>query len=315
MTTEPFHIIPYTEAYKDSVEQLEKSIVQGRAVQLEMIKQHYLDRAKVYDTYYSCLAVTEDHEVMGAATGARTYLIINDEKFPAGIVFDIKVRPDMQRQGIGQLMSRDIFRQFFQPQGLVKNFITAKLSNIQAYLLARRVASSVWRYGFVYLTIPTSRRILEPVQDTRAVQDFRVHLFDKHLLPEEYYKEFASGLGYFNTSRMYTLRIRKISWWVKASLVLLRLVRGERYLQLPAVQEEISFATLYQHSPQNMGSLDEVLEDLEVKGIRQLMVCCRKNDPVYMALRKISMYAYHYSLLTDFKVDQADTVGIDVRCL
>ena len=50
------NIIPYEQKYDDRILQLEKGIVQGKSIQLEIIKDHFLGRATVFRKYHALLA-------------------------------------------------------------------------------------------------------------------------------------------------------------------------------------------------------------------------------------------------------------------
>ena len=71
MTKQDYHIIPYNETYEAKAFALETGIVQGNKIQLEIIKDHFLDRAKIFSDHFCCLAVTENEEVIGSAMGAK----------------------------------------------------------------------------------------------------------------------------------------------------------------------------------------------------------------------------------------------------
>ena len=92
-------------------------------------------------------------------------------------------------------------------------------------------------------------------------------------------------------------------------------LQPSKYTSLPGENEMLSFATLYNHDSENINGINEVLEMLETKGIRQLLVCCRKNDAINQFLKSITINRYSYYLVTDFKLDRDDEVSIDVRCL
>ena len=77
----------------------------------------------------------------------------------------------------------------------------------------------------------------------------------------------------------------------------------------------MQFACLYNHHPHNLSGINNVLQALERTGIAYLLVCCRKGDAVYQALKKYSINTYGYYILTDFPVKREDSVVMNVRCL
>ena len=314
MKGQDFHIIPYSEDYHDRALQLEKAVIQGNNIQLEIVKDHFLDRAKVFNKNYACMALTNDGRVIGSDIGAQTMLTINGQDLPAGIGFDTKVDPAWRSNGVGRLLAKDLYRQFFRPQGLSRNFMTAKLSNVPVLKLVSHTVSNTSYYEFVYLTIPTTNRIKKTIfKETTA--GFGIKLFNKVGLDNDYYSQLDNGLGCFYTYKMYRLKIRRISWPYKQGISVMKRLQPSKYTNLPGENEMLSFATLYNHTSENINGINEVLEMLETKGIKQLLVCCRKNDVINQFLKSIAINRYSYYLVTDFKLDRDDEVSIDVRCL
>ena len=84
---------------------------------------------------------------------------------------------------------------------------------------------------------------------------------------------------------------------------------------MPAAGETMKFATLFNHTPENIIHISEVLEELKQKGVNYLLVCCRRKDSLFNTLKKISVNTYGYFLLTDFMLEKQDSVTMDVRCL
>jgi len=309
-----FHIIPYSEEYHDRAIQLENAVTQGNNIQLEIVKEDFLDRAKVFNKNYACLALTNDGRVIGSAIGAQTMLTINGQDIAAGIGFDTKVDPAWRSKGVGRMLAKDLYKQFFRPQGLSRNFMTAKLSNVPVLKLVSHTVSNTSLYDFVYLTIPTNKRIKKTILKETTAR-FGIKLFNRYGLADEYYTQLENGLGCFHTYKMYRLKIRSISWTHKQGIAVMKRLQPSKYTSLPGVNEMLSFATLYNHTPGNINGINEVLEMLESKGIRQLLVCCRKNDAINQLLQSVAINRYSYYLVADFKLDRSDEVSLDVRCL
>ena len=314
MTDQDYHIIPYNETHHAKAFALEKGIVQGNKIQLEIIKDHFLDRAKIFKDHYCCLAVTRDQEVIGSAMGAKTTMIINDEASAIGIAFDTKVHPSVRGNGVGGKLVQGVYQHFFNCGGLAKNFMIAKQSNAAVVKLASNAVSKIWLYDFVYLTLPTTMRVKVSMPVSTPMQLLQVRMFDEESIPTELYSAMNSGLSYFNTHKIYRLKIRKISWLYKQGLSLMKLI-SPKYAGIPAEKEAISSATLYNHNPENIQYINQVLQELESKGIKMLLVCCRKNDDIYNSLRKASINCYPYNIVSDFPIDKNDQIVIDVRCL
>lgn len=310
-----YHIIPYTEDFLPSVTELEKGILQGKNIKLELVKDHFLSRAKVFKDFYPCIALFDEKQVIGLAIGARTQIIINGSAFDAGVGFDTKTSTDWRNKGVGRMLAKYIYKHFFIPQGLKKNFITAKKSNMPVLKLVSRAIPNVWVYDFVYLTIPTSNRIKTLINPLRQLQQFSVSFFNKEEVQGDYYSENDNGLGYFHTHKMYRLKIKRINSLYKKCIFVLKKFFPEKYKSLPVENEVISFATLYNHTCNNITGINTILEELEKQGLKYLLVCCKKHDPVYKYLITKSINTYSYYLMSDFNITNKDNLAIDVRCL
>lgn len=308
-------IVSYDQRYDEDIHRLEKYIVQGKNIQLEIIKDHFLDRTTVFKKYYACLLLDTAGVPIATAIGAQTILHINGNGFNAGIGYEVKVHPDYHNKGIGRRMATHIYRQFFRPEGLHKNFITLKKTNIPVVRLVARAIGKVWLYDFVYLTIPAKARIANIPACKTKNQLFSVALFNKEDLASTYYTDVSNRLGYFHTYKMYRLKIRKIGFLYKLGLGLIKKIQPKKYARLPGINEIFSSATLYNHHAGNIHNINTVLEQLEKLGIHYLMVCCRKHDCIYNALKKSSVNTYGYYILSDFPLTKKDGVTIDARCL
>ncbi|MEP7376654.1 MAG: hypothetical protein ABI675_24870 [Chitinophagaceae bacterium] len=309
-----YHIIPYNEEYNESLVELEKGIIQGKRIQLEIIKDDFFSRAKAFNNTYSCIALTDSHKVIGSAIGAQTMIKVNGQQYEAGFGFDTKVHPEWRSKRIGRMLAKDLYKQFFGPQGLSRNFMTAKLSNAPVLKLVSHAVSNTWLYDFIYLTIPTNTRVKQTVLKG-AGQQFSIQLSKREELCKDYYIQLDSGLAYFNTYKMYRLNIQRISWLYKQGISILKSMQPSKYAGLPGEHDTISFASLFNHTSENIRGINEVLENLESNGIKQLLVCCRKNDVIYQFLKNTAINQYSYYLVADFKLNKHDEVGIDVRCL
>lgn len=315
MSNPDYHIIPYSEEYNDLLIQFEKRIVQGKNVQLEIIKEHFLSRAKAFKHSYACMALAKDGKVVGLAIGAVTTIRINMEQHNAGFGFDTKVAPGWRNKGVGRMLAKEIYKQFFVPMGLSKNFMTAKIANAPVLRLISNALTKVWLFDFIYLTIPTTARLQKPVIVKVVLNQFKVELYEKENISSDYYTCFENGLCYLDTYKLYKLRIKKISRLYKTGIKLLKMLYPSKYSILQGENEIISFVTLYNHTPENIGGINTVLERLEMQGINQLQVCCKKNDAVYQTLQKMAIYKYKYHVISDFILNKDDCLTMDVRCL
>jgi GNAT superfamily N-acetyltransferase len=305
--------IPYDHVYDSAIHQLENSIVQGKKVKLTIVKDNYLDRSIPFEKSYPLLAVNDTGELVGTCAGAYTEMVINGKQFTSGFVYDVKVDQRHRNKGIGRKMA-SYCKHLFTEEGHQKNFTTLKLSNVPVVRLTKQAIKNIWLYPFVYLTIPVNQDISESAPGEEK-SNFTVSLFHPGKLSTNYYSMFESGLGCFYTHKLYRLRIQKINPLLKQALKLYKVIYPHRYQLLPKEKEEMTCATLFNHSAANIKHVAEVLESLRTQGIGFLSVCCRRKDAIYNYLKKYSISTYPYYLLADFPLERQDKITVDVRCL
>lgn len=315
MNNAAYHIIPYSEALNPQLLQFEKEIVQGRQIQLEIVKQHFLGRAAVFRNFQVFIAVDAQKHIIGTSIGAQTTIEINGEQIQAGFGFDAKVSPHRRNKGLGRSLAKEMYTQFFIPNGMSKNYMTAKLNNAAVLKMISGMLPNVWLYDFTYLTIPASARINPTGYSESGTDHFGVRLFEPENVSSDYYTVFESGLGYFHSYKMYELKIKKVNSVYRMAFGFLRRYYSSKYRNTPQEGDAISFSTLYNHSTENLTGINSVLEDLEKKGIGFLLVCCKKRGAVYRLLKNISINSYDYHIVTDFHLTECDHINIDVRCL
>lgn len=314
MNTSAYHIHPVDPANHAKALALEKGVIQGESIALEILKEDFLSRAIPFGSHYSCMAITDGGEIIGTAIGATTRIKINEKEFNAGFAFDTKVSPAWRDQKVGRNLAQTLYRDFFVPGPMSGTFMTAKTANLPVMKVANNTVARTWAYPFVYLTIPTSSRI-DNHEPGRNNHSFKVTIFDKEKLAPAYFTELENGLGYFKTYKTYRIKIRKISWPMKAGISVLKLFNPVKYKNLPSENDELSFATLYNHSPTTISRINTILETLQKEGVNQLLVCCCKGDSIYNSLKKKSINTYPYCLVSDFELKPTDKLTIDVRCL
>lgn len=310
-----YTIVEYDPTYDAGIQQLEHEIVQGKTIQLKILKKHFLDRAIVFKKYFAFLALQMGTRPIGAGIMAQTQLKVNAETFNAGVLFDVKVHQDFRGQGINRAMFKYARQQFFDVLGLSRNFTTLKNSNAPVLRSAIKTIFKMYLYDFVYLTIPTKTRVAIATKLNDAEQLFKVGLFDKAELDTAYYQDFESGLGCFYTRNMYRLQITRISAGFQLIFRLLKMLLPQRYAFLPQEGDQLAFACLYNHAAANITQLNEVLAHLQQKDIPYLLVCCKKKDCIYEALKHLSINTYAYLLMSNFPLKNEDSVCLDVRCL
>lgn len=308
-------VVPYEEKYNDSLLRMEKGITQGKSVELEITKASFLDRAKVFQNYRALIALTSDGSPMATCAGAQTKMRINEVNYDVGFGFEAKVSPAMRGKGIGKVMATALYNLFFRPEGLTKVFTTIKRGNLAIAALLTKAIPNTWFYEFVYLTIPCSQRLRQGMVDRNHGQQLGVTLFAEDTIDRSFFGYKGKGLGYFKTFKMYQLKIRHLSWLWRIAFWLDSKLRLSKDLPSPAVGEPIRFATLFNHTPDNIMEINEVLEELSNNAVHFLMVCCRRNDSIFKTLKGISVNTYPHYLVTDFHLSKKDSVTLDVRCL
>lgn len=312
MNTPNYNIIDWDDSYEASSMELEKSNLQGKSVQLEIVKQDFLGRARAFEDYYCCLAVA-DNQVVGSAIAAKTFLKLNNEERYTGFGFDAKVDPSWRNRGIGKKLALRLYEKYFSHHSLQGSFMTAKLQNAAVHKMVKGAIQKTHIYPFVYLTIP----VYASIKKTGIIgpQNFSVSLLRKESTTPRSYTDFETGLGCFYTNQFYSVRVNKISFLYKSSISLLKIIQPSRYKYLPGEGANLFFATLYNHNIENIGQLNEVLHHLQIKGIQYLQVCCQEKDAIYNYLKKYAVNSYPYCIRADFEINESDKIALDVRCL
>lgn len=310
-----YQIIPYEPRYDREIELLEKSIFQGKAIQLEIVKEYFLSRAKPFRDFIASLAINEQGKVVGTSIGAKTKIKINEKIFDSSVGFDVKVSANDRNRGIGRLLAKVGKTQILEQYGIDKNFITLKKSNAAVIKLTLAAIKNTFLYEFIYLTIPVKQKIIFPDELKNAKQLFSVHLYDLDDVDKSLFFQTKSGLAYFQTEKLYKLKIKKIYWLYKLGLKIYRMISPKKSAFFPVEKKTFGFATLYNYNPQNIQSINEILERVSALGIDYLQVCCRKDDFLYPLIKSYAISTYSYYILSDFLLVKTDSVGIDVRCL
>jgi GNAT superfamily N-acetyltransferase len=307
------NLIRYQPTYDPGIASLEENSVQGNGIQLKILKEHFLDRSIVFSKIFPCLALNEKGEVIGTSVGAETKLVINGVIYTSGFVLDEKVHASYRNKGIGRQLAKEQ-KEWFRKEGWERNFTTVKLSNAAVVKLSAKAIGKIFLTPFVYLTIPTSTQISSGFKAS-GNKRFSVRLFGKASLPLKYHTTFQGGLGIFHTWMLYRVKVEKIAWLYRLGFRLMSKIFPKHYAVLPKEKEVMEFATLFNHTEENIGTINEVMEHLEGEGIKFLLVCCRKGDSIYEYLKKHSIHTYAYNMLTDFPLSENDTIALDVRCL
>ena len=311
MNQASYRILAYRPEYEAELTALERAAPQGSLVELELVKDRFLSRATVFDHYRVYLAVDEEGRLAGVCGGAIVPIAVNECPEKAGLLFDLKVAPAHRRRGVAQQLLLHLREQFFQPEQVSHFFTTAKATNTTVRRLEWIAKRPIYSTPFVYLTVPTYARL--PKRKLSAEPpDFRVGLFDRVATGAGY--EAIAGWGVWRTHAMYQIRIRQMRWWLRAAIALANRLRTANR-RLPEQGDLIRFATLFDTTNGDPGSLHAVLQQLADAGTHYLSVCCRSGDERYRYFHRRAIFTYDYLLLTTLPVDTETKITIDVRCL
>jgi hypothetical protein len=311
MSFEPIHIIPYRPDLDADILEIEKKALQGTWVKLEMLRNHYISRAAVFQAHGGYVGFNQNGRLVGAVIGAKVPLKINGKEFEAGFGLDMRVSPSWKNKGAAKQLTSFVMRNFFRPHNLTKNFVTMKASNNPMMSVGLNLLKSSSVVDFTYLVIPTQSRI-NLVSHTKQQSSFTTELMDRHDRFPEYISAYKDDLYAWHTYKMYRLKIDKIHPIAALSTLIVSLVTKKKY---PAQGDEIKTATLFNLTGQNIIHINEALEHLGKQGVNYVNVVCKKNDATYQALKSYSIFDYRHYLMADFTIGPADKITIDVRCL
>lgn len=309
-----YQIIDYEQWYEAELLALEQASPQGTSIQLQMLRDSYTSRSVVYPDYRIFLAVTPKGELMGVLAAALVEIEHLGQRYRTYSVYDVKVAPAFRGHGLTKLLGQYAVANYAVPTGIERHFLTMKASNEAVYKSMFAVDSGeVAAYPFSYLTIPSHKRLR--LAAIEAEEPFRVALFDEAgFVPRDYYHQDSSGLAYFNTYKMYNVKLLRMPAPLRWAQRLLSFVYPAQK-RIPRQGQIFRFAALYGHDAQNLAALPALLERLRGEGIDYLNICCSHQGPIYKALKPYSINDYKYIFLSNFNTTPSDALTLDVRCL
>jgi GNAT superfamily N-acetyltransferase len=310
MKNDKINIIPYDQKYNQALLELEQKAVQGNWVKLEMARDSYLSRSIVFKEWRALIALGKEEEVLGAVCTAIVPVEIDGEQIRTASVFDSRIRQDYQGQGVGSQLLSAVKRLNEVVLKVPHQFYTAKAANHPTRKIAFKVSPQYYAYDFIYLTIPTSRRLRQQVK-VQAESNLKPTLFDTDF--PEFVSVFPSGLKVWHTFKTYSLRIQKINYLAKTGLAVSSLFAP--FFNRIKEGYQLQFATLFDFGYSDLSAINEVLEALQKDNIDFLNIVCRKDDPTHLLLRSMAISSYHYYLGSTFKIPDNAEFKIDVRCL
>ena len=306
-------IIPYRPEYEPALKELEAKSPQGNWIRLEMVKENFLSRAKVFDRHATFLFMDAQDHLVGACSAGIVELKINGRSYQAGIPFDMKVDPTYRKQGLAKKMLLHARDHYFLPNEVMEIFSTTKSSNTAVLKLGHVLQRRIYHLPFVYLTIPVYKRLgVKPV--AASDQRFFIRYFGQKEAKAPYCRYLPSGLGIWHTHKMYQVRLEKVAGVIRLSIKLINFFRPAAR-RLPGQGAVLRFSGLFDFRSHNLSELDQVLELLEQEGVTYLSVCCQKGDDVYRLLKPLAINVYDYMLLSTMPLYPGDKIELDIRCL
>jgi hypothetical protein len=303
--------MPYNSDLESDIIAIERKALGRSLVKMEMVRESYISRAKVFQLYGSYLGFNEKGQLVGAIIGTKVPLKINGKEFKAGFGLDLHVLPSWKNKEACRQLTDFIVRNFFHQHNLTKNFITLKASDYPVMRLGKMLTKNYTCVDFICLVIPTRARIND-IPKIEQPTDFSTELMDDHSRFTELISRFKGGLCAWHTHKLYKLRIRKIHPLARISTSIVSLLRRKQY---PTTGDEIKTATIFNLNRENIIHINDALESLDNNDVNYLNVICRKNDPVYTVLKTYSLFAYNNYIVADFPLRPNDRITLDVRCL
>lgn len=302
-------ILNYSDEYHDDIKLLDENSVQGNWIQLRMKKPTIHARSNVFKEHNTILTLVKN-EVVGYMSAAKTFLVINDKKHEVFIGFDAKVRKEHRNKGIFKSMTSHML-DYYKQNGVMNAMITTKSNNKSINSVVRKQFVRSWYRKFVYLTIPTSRKV--NVIRTGKERSLFINSFVHDKQHDLSYARRFKGFSIFNTYKTYELEILKIPYLLKKSIQLTNRLYGTA--RFPDGTKPIKMATLFDVINLDLKELNIALEILHSEGIGFLNICCSKGDFLYNTLKPISISRYDYHLVSTIALSEQDKIKLDVRCL
>lgn len=313
MNHPPFHIIRYRKSYEPQLMELENEAVQGRMIQLRMIRGDFKSRSDIFENHRIYLSLSDQGELQGVAAGAILPVGINGQIHSGGFGYDLRVRKAWRRMGLATEFGRQLVDDYFRPNQTSIYFTTSKKDNVAVYKAALGQQQDWADIPYSYLTIPTGTRfrsMKRSVERTRC----SVSLLSNQGKLTKYYTRTQEGIGLWFTNHVYSLQIVRIHPAVRIWARARNLARGSGVV-LPGTGEELKFATAFDLTPTNLGAFPQAMEYLARQGVHFCNVICGEGDFKYRALKKYAINTYEYILINSSGYTRDDTLKMDVRCL
>ncbi len=312
MTQKKFNIIPYDSSYEDQLMELEKEAIQGNLIQLKMNRSDFQSRSRVFDDYKIFICISDKNEVIGVAAGSIVPIILGEQTRKIGIGYDLRVKKDHRRQGLARAFGNHLIEAYFNPEGIHHSGTTSKKDNVAVYKAALGLDHSWNDSPFIYLSIPIEASF-KRFKYFSGNSIFSTELLSMHEGLKGYYQVSESGIGIFNTYKMYRLTIHKIHSMMRLGIGVRNLLKRTP-ITIPPVGEEMRMVTSFGLDNQNISDFPDVIRGLQEEGIHYCNVVCSRNDFIYKTLKPYSVNEYQYLFIHNMG-SITESIKFDVRCL
>lgn len=293
--------------------EIERISPQGFMVKLEIMREHFLSRAELFDDYAAFVALGPEDKVLAGGIGAQAPMLIKGQLHQTGFGFDVLVDASARNRGIGRDLATCVRKRFFEPMGLKRQFTTLRAGNLTMLHLLSKTYRNTYLYEFLYLTFPTARTLRVENADI-GEPIFGVSLLSENEKLHDYYEVTESGLGLWHTHKVYQLKVKSVNPVLSGGLWLgNRFIRTNKYV--PLVGSLLKTTTIYNLTKDNIHTLPEVSLQLYQRGINYIQICCQPNDSVYHALQKSALNAFSHYVVSTVELQQNEPLTLDVRCL
>lgn len=306
----PINIFPYHPDREKDILKIVSAFYQNSLIKVEMVRASYISRAKQFQSFGVFTAHSENGDLVGAVCAAEAPVRINEKVFRAGFGFDLCVTPSWTGKGAEEQLTTYLVHKFCTPNNLTKNFITLAAEGPIIKGLPQQATSHSVR-TYTYLVIPTGTKMATISYEDRPI-NFSADILDEYKHFPDLVTRFENGISAWHTHKLYRLRISEIHPVARISTRIISFLRGKSY---PKTGDVIRTSIIFNLDRENINGLNHVLESLAKQEVNYINVICNRNDPVYNALYRYSIYSYDHCMVADFPIAPEDRVTVDVRCL
>lgn len=302
-------IVPFSPIHEKDIALLDAQSVQGNLVRMRMNKPSIHSRAEVFEDHHTILAQVGD-EIVGYMSGAKTVLAINDLEHDVVVGFDAKIREDQRNKGIFKALSMHLM-DYYANRDVSNVMITTKANNKSIRSIVQKQFIRCWTRKFVYLTLPTSRKIkrIKSGLDPK----FSIGYPKRGNRHDSGYVSHFNGFDVYNTYRLYELELLEVPFLLRKGVELANWILGKPVY--PTADMPMKMGTLFNIRDLDPGEFNVAMEKIHSQGVSYLNVCCTDGDYIYNTLKSRAISRYDYYLVSTLELTPDDRINIDVRCL